>query len=145
MILISECRTGGRSFWDIRIPKDLVGAIVGKGGTVIKEISRKTNAVLRLDEKPKLEEERQPRILRIRGRWQNIEMAELEVWKILQANRLQLLETIYAPQPALGLIIGRYYSTSVSYLVCRGKFWTEPLIEHLVTSASSESTVESGR
>ncbi|CAH1789464.1 unnamed protein product [Owenia fusiformis] len=94
----------------VDIPRKLVGSVIGRQGSTIKEIQKVTGARVNFDDKNRSEtpeNEDLPRTVTIRGSAENAQQAELMITEII-ANQ-PLKKTVECPVPVrcLGRIIGR--------------------------------------
>jgi len=89
---------------DVKIPRDMVGVVIGRQGSNIREIQAKTET--RIHFRDELETE-QFRVACIRGLPDDAQLAEILIHQtISQQPRVETL-TIYVPGRAVGRIIGR--------------------------------------
>ena len=89
---------------EMKIPKDVVGSVIGKQGCNIKEIQAKTET--RIHFKDELETN-EYRVVSIRGLPDDAQMAEILIYKtIFQQPRVESL-TIFVPEGVVGRIIGK--------------------------------------
>jgi len=89
---------------DVKIPKDMVGIVIGRQGSNIREIQAKTET--RIHFKDELETE-EFRVACVRGLPDDAQLAEILIHQtISQQPRVEIL-TMYVPGRAVGRIIGR--------------------------------------
>ncbi|XP_022085401.1 tudor and KH domain-containing protein-like [Acanthaster planci] len=101
-----DLATGQQLTIELRVPYDKVGAIIGQQGVTIKKIQDETSCRVKFQSETGLEE-KEDRLLVIRGKPDNALQAEQRVRKILaEPNAVQTLE-LKIPQWAIGRIIGR--------------------------------------
>ncbi|XP_077287448.1 tudor and KH domain-containing protein homolog isoform X2 [Arctopsyche grandis] len=89
---------------DIPIPKGLVAAIIGRGGSTIKDLEAKTGARINMSDSSKNNEER---ICIVRGSQIAVTMAENLLDEIIQQQKNLQTVTLSVPHWATGRIIGR--------------------------------------
>ncbi|ELU02506.1 hypothetical protein CAPTEDRAFT_171430 [Capitella teleta] len=90
---------------EVKVPRDCVGAVIGSGGCVIKQIQEETGA--RVNFKDEGSQEGQERMVIIRGTLTSAQQAEIMIRKIIADQPPVLTEVIWVPQKLLGRIIGR--------------------------------------
>ena len=91
---------------EVKIPRSVVGAIIGKSGANIKKIEKESGARVNLkdvDEGGGNEE----RIVLIHGEREKARRAEILVKKIIAEQPVIRTEEVYVPQRACGRIIGK--------------------------------------
>lgn len=91
---------------EVRVPRDMVGAVIGREGANIKKVQEKTNCRINFkdDHGPA---EGPERIAIIRGKPGNAQEAELLIRTMIQNQPVILTEEMFVPQKTLGRIIGK--------------------------------------
>lgn len=93
---------------EVKVPRSVVGAIIGKSGANIKKIERDSGARLNLkDEDDGAENMNEERIVLIQGEREMAKRAEILVKKIIAEQPVIRTEEVYVPQRACGRIIGK--------------------------------------
>ena len=93
---------------EVKIPRDAVGAVIGKGGANIKRIMKESGAHLNFkDDDDDSSRQKSDRIVVIRGGREKAKRAELMVLKVLSELPVIVTEEIFVPQRACGRIIGK--------------------------------------
>lgn len=91
---------------EVRVPRAVVGAIIGKSGVNIKKIEKDTGVRVNLKDENE-GSETEERILLIQGEREKAKRAEILVKKIIAEQPVIRTEEIFIPQRACGRIIGK--------------------------------------
>lgn len=91
---------------EVKVPRAVVGAIIGKSGANIKKIEKDSGARLNLKDDNE-EGENAERIVLIQGEREKAKRAEILVKKIIAEQPVIKTENIFVPQRACGRIIGK--------------------------------------
>lgn len=87
----------------LKIPKDSVGVVIGRGGSNIKQIQEETVTKINFgDEKDESE-----RVCEIRGSPESVEKACFMIRSIIANQPLIITSELFVPQQAVGRIIGK--------------------------------------
>jgi len=91
---------------EVKVPRSVVGAIIGKSGANIKKIEKDTGARINMKDE---EEggENEERIVLIQGEREKAKRAEILVKKIIAEQPVIRTEEVFVPQRACGRIIGK--------------------------------------
>ena len=113
---------------EVKIPRSVVGAIIGKSGANIKKIEKDSGARVNLKD----EDEgggNEERIVLIQGEREKARRAEILVKKIIAEQPIIRTEEVFVPQRACGRIIGKGGQTirnmssvsgkGICYLLCK--------------------------
>ncbi|XP_049801128.1 tudor and KH domain-containing protein homolog [Schistocerca nitens] len=90
---------------EVKIPKESVGVVIGRGGSNIKQIQEETCTKISLKEEK--EEEIYNRICEIRGMPEAAEKARLMIRNIIMNQPLITTRETFVPESACGRIIGK--------------------------------------
>lgn len=90
---------------EVKVPRTVVGLVIGKGGANIKKIQKESGA--RLNFKDDEDEESPERTAIIRGEREKVKKAELLIKKVIAMQPVIVVEEVYVPKQACGRIIGR--------------------------------------
>lgn len=91
---------------EVRVPRAVVGAIIGKSGANIKKIEKDTGVRVNLKDENEGSESEE-RIVLIQGEREKAKRAEILVKKIIAEQPVIRTEEIFIPQRACGRIIGK--------------------------------------
>lgn len=91
---------------EVRVPRAMVGAIIGKSGVNIKKIEKDTGVRVNLKDENE-GSETEERIVLIQGEREKARRAEILVKKIIAEQPVIRTEEIFIPQRACGRIIGK--------------------------------------
>ncbi|KAK7861624.1 hypothetical protein R5R35_010127 [Gryllus longicercus] len=102
--LVQRIKTSRSATIEVKIPKDCVGVVIGRGGANIKEIQDKSETKINFkDEQP----EENFRVCIIRGTPEAAQLAESLIHEFISNQPLIEVTTVLVPQNACGRIIGR--------------------------------------
>ncbi|RWS06898.1 Tudor and KH domain-containing protein-like protein [Dinothrombium tinctorium] len=98
----NDVRTTRQTFVKVKVPKDSIGAVIGRGGEMIKDIQEKTNTKVKFED---LCDSEMARNAVIRGTPEDVIEAEALIRKIIlnQAS----VDQIFIPFEAIGFVIGK--------------------------------------
>lgn len=102
--LIGTIQTSRQSVLKIKVPKASIGAIIGRGGAMVKKIQNATNTKIQFGEDENDEGEE---TVIIRGVAKDLSEAERLVMKVVSDAPVVEVYEMYVPQQACGMIIGR--------------------------------------
>uniref|UniRef100_A0A4W3JKN2 K Homology domain-containing protein n=1 Tax=Callorhinchus milii TaxID=7868 RepID=A0A4W3JKN2_CALMI len=92
---------------DMRVPREVIKAIIGRQGSTIKQLRRDTGARIEVDDVEDVEDAMRPeRIVTITGTPVQVCRAGVAIHQLL-ATKVQVTEELFVPQAAVGRIIGR--------------------------------------
>lgn len=91
---------------EVKVPRAVVGAIIGKSGANIKKIEKDSGARINLKDENEGNESEE-RIVLIQGEREKTKRAEILVKKIIAEQPVIKTEDIFVPQRACGRIIGK--------------------------------------
>jgi len=99
---------------EMTVPGDKVGAVIGRGGMIVREIQRTSGARVHVSAPPRppptdnglMEDEKDGTVL-IEGQRENVLMAEIAVRKVIAQTAPTLIENVSVPKCSIGLIIGK--------------------------------------
>ena len=101
---LPRIKTSRQTQIEVKIPKECVGVVIGRGGITIKGIQEKTDTKIHF--KDELETE-QHRVCIVRGTGEGAQLAEYLIHDIILNQPLIETQEIFVPQYACGRIIGR--------------------------------------
>ncbi|XP_069692009.1 tudor and KH domain-containing protein homolog [Periplaneta americana] len=101
---VQRIKTSRPTAIEVKIPKECVGIVIGRGGITIKDIQEKTDT--RIHFKDELETD-QHRVCIIRGTPEGAQLAESLIHDIMLNQPLIETLEMFVPQQACGRIIGR--------------------------------------
>lgn len=101
---MQRIRTSRPTFIEVKIPKECVGVVIGRGGSSIRDIEEKTNT--RIIFKDELETDAY-RVCAIRGTPEGAQLAESLIHNIILNQPLIESHEMLVPQHVCGRIIGR--------------------------------------
>ncbi|XP_064645096.1 tudor and KH domain-containing protein-like isoform X2 [Lineus longissimus] len=100
--------TSRQTVIEVKVPRPVVGAVIGRQGCVIKQVAQETGARIHFRDRDGDNDEEGPdRIVLIRGNMESAQNAELKIRKIIAEQPDVVVEEIHVPQRMLGKIIGR--------------------------------------
>lgn len=102
--LIGSIQISRQSTLKIKVPKTSVGAIIGRGGAMIKSIQNATNTKISFTDEENDEGEE---FVHIRGLAKDLAEAERLIMKVVVETPVLEVYEMYVPQQACGMIIGR--------------------------------------
>ncbi|XP_070535369.1 serine-rich adhesin for platelets-like isoform X2 [Ptychodera flava] len=104
---IQEVAIGRQKIVEVKVPREVIGSIIGRQGSNIKEIENKSGARLNVRDETFPRDGTEERVVIIRGKAENVQEAERLVQEhIAKQPQIKTVE-ITVPQRALGRIIGR--------------------------------------
>lgn len=93
---------------EVKVPRSVVGAIIGKSGANIKKIEKESGARVHLvDEDEGAKNVSGERIVLVQGEREMAKRAEILIKKIIAEQPVIRTEEVYVPQRACGRIIGK--------------------------------------
>ena len=93
---------------EVKVPRSVVGAIIGKSGANIKRIEKESGARVHLiDENEGAKNVSGERIVFIQGEREMARRAEILIKKIIAEQPVIRTEEVYVPQRACGRLIGK--------------------------------------
>ncbi|XP_014252829.1 tudor and KH domain-containing protein homolog [Cimex lectularius] len=90
---------------EVKVPKDAVGAVIGRCGTNIRDIQEKTNT--RINFKDNVQDEKGFKICKIRGEKDNVDIAERLILETIATQSSIKSYEMWVPAKSCGRIIGR--------------------------------------
>ena len=91
---------------EVKVPRSVVGAIIGKSGANIKKIEKDSGARINMKDEDESNENGE-RIVLIQGEREKAKRGEILVKKIIAEQPVIRTEEIFVPQRACGRIIGK--------------------------------------
>jgi predicted RNA-binding protein YlqC (UPF0109 family) len=120
---------------EVKVPQDLVGTVIGRGGENIKQLQKDSGAYIRFkddekekdegrddfDETPQTETEK-TRTVVIKGEREKAKKAEMMIKKVISDQPKVLTVDYFIPQKSCGRVIGRGGSTIKHLSRVSGKY-----------------------
>ncbi|PSN39206.1 Tudor and KH domain-containing protein [Blattella germanica] len=132
---------------EVKIPRDCLGVVIGRGGGSIKSIQEKTHT--KINFKDQFDNEQQHRVCVIRGTPEAAQLAESLIHDIILNQPLIETYEMFVPQNACGRIIGRngdtirsISSTSNAKITIENSTTREPNTTRRVTIKGSVDQIE---
>ncbi|XP_054268565.1 tudor and KH domain-containing protein homolog [Macrosteles quadrilineatus] len=100
---LQDVRTSRVKVIEMKIPKSVVGVVIGRGGSNVKDIQEKTDTRIYFKDM----EDDEFRVCYIRGVAEAAQQAESMIHEIIKSQPLIELKEIWVPQRSVGRIIGR--------------------------------------
>jgi len=101
---VQRIRTSRPSFIEVKVPHDYVGAIIGRGGSTIKDIQEKSNTRIIFKRK---QETDAFQVCVIQGNQEGVQLAESLIHDIIVNQPLIESSEIFVPQHMVARLIGR--------------------------------------
>uniref|UniRef100_A0A1B6FKZ6 Tudor domain-containing protein n=1 Tax=Cuerna arida TaxID=1464854 RepID=A0A1B6FKZ6_9HEMI len=101
---LQDVKTSRVKLIEMKIPKSVVGVVIGRGGSNIKEIQQKTETRINFKDEDDNDEYR---TCYIRGTAESAQMAESMLHEIITTQPLIIVYETWVPEKAVGRIIGR--------------------------------------
>ena len=106
---------------EVKIPRAVVGVIIGKSGANIKKIQKDTGVRMNLIDEDE-EGQSSERTLLIQGEREKVKRAEIVIKKVIAEQPVIRTEDVFVPQRACGRIIGKGGQTIRHMSAVSGKF-----------------------
>ncbi|CAH0388599.1 unnamed protein product [Bemisia tabaci] len=88
---------------EVRVPKESIGIVIGRGGSTIKSIQQKSETRINFKD----DENQEYRTCIIRGTPETAQLAESMILEVIKNQPLVETEEIWVPKSAIGIIIGK--------------------------------------
>ncbi|XP_059141183.1 tudor and KH domain-containing protein-like [Physella acuta] len=92
---------------EVLVPQKAVGAVIGRQGSVIKQIQKESGARLHFKDKENENEKKENRTVVIIGNTESAQQAELMIQQIISGIPEMLTEEVEVPSYSLGCLIGK--------------------------------------
>lgn len=117
---------------EVKVPRAVVGAIIGKSGANIKKIEKDTGARINLKDEDEGSQSEERTVL-IQGEREKAKRAEILVKKIIAEQPVIRSEDVFVPQRTCGRIIGKGGQTIRHMCSVSGKFKCLYILENVHT------------